>query len=49
MLLLKSLRRNLQELEVAHQLLKDMGRQLLQSEKRASIGQLAAGWGRTCN
>ncbi|TAN66498.1 MAG: hybrid sensor histidine kinase/response regulator [Methylobacter sp.] len=39
----ESLRRNLQELEATHQQLKDMGGKLLQSEKLASIGQLAAG------
>lgn len=38
-----SLRRNLAELEAAHQQLKEMSSQLLQSEKLASIGQLAAG------
>ena len=39
----ESLRRNLAELEKAHASLKEMGDQLLQSEKMASIGQLAAG------
>jgi signal transduction histidine kinase len=39
----ESLRRNLHELETAHQQLKAMSSQLLQSEKLASIGQLAAG------
>jgi signal transduction histidine kinase len=39
----ESLRRNLNELEAAHQQLKEMGSQLLQSEKLASIGLLAAG------
>jgi signal transduction histidine kinase len=39
----ESLRRNLHELETAHQQLKTMSSQLLQSEKLASIGQLAAG------
>ena len=36
-------RRNLAELEAAHAKLKEMSNQLLQSEKMASIGQLAAG------
>lgn len=39
----ESLRRHLQELETAHRQLQEMGSQLLQSEKLASIGQLAAG------
>jgi signal transduction histidine kinase len=39
----ESLRNNLHELETAHQQLKAMSSQLLQSEKLASIGQLAAG------
>ncbi len=38
-----NLRRNLVELETAHRQLQEMGSQLLQSEKLASIGQLAAG------
>jgi len=37
------LRQNLAELESAHGRLQEMSRQLLQSEKLASIGQLAAG------
>ena len=37
------LRQNLAELEAAHARLKEMGSQLLQAEKMASIGQLAAG------
>jgi len=37
------LRSNFAELEAAHAKLKEMGNQLLQSEKLASIGQLAAG------
>jgi signal transduction histidine kinase len=39
----ESLRRNLAALEAAHASLKEMGDQLRQSEKMASIGQLAAG------
>ena len=39
----ETLRGNLAELEEAHTKLKEMGSQLLQSEKLASIGQLAAG------
>jgi signal transduction histidine kinase len=39
----KALRRNFAELEAAHARLKQMSSQLLQSEKLASIGQLAAG------
>lgn len=39
----ESLRRHLQELEAAHQKLKEMSSQLLQAEKLASIGLLAAG------
>ncbi len=38
-----SLRSNLVALEEAHRQMKEMGSQLLQSEKLASIGQLAAG------
>jgi signal transduction histidine kinase len=37
------LRRNLAQLEAAHNTLKEMGSQLQQSEKMAAIGQLAAG------
>jgi signal transduction histidine kinase len=39
----ETLRRKLAELETAHATLKEMGDQLSQSEKMASIGQLAAG------
>lgn len=39
----EKLRSNFAELEVAHAKLKEMGNHLLQSEKLASIGQLAAG------
>lgn len=39
----EKLRSNFAELEAAHAKLKEMGNQLLQSEKLASIGQLAAG------
>jgi signal transduction histidine kinase len=39
----EALRRNLVELEAAHAKLKEMSSQILQSEKLASIGQLAAG------
>jgi two-component system, NtrC family, sensor kinase len=39
----EKLRQNLDELERAHARLKEMSSQLLQSEKLASIGQLAAG------
>jgi len=39
----ENLRQNLAELEAAHARLKEMSSQLLQSEKMASIGQLAAG------
>ncbi len=39
----EKLRSNFTELEAAHARLKQMGNQLLQSEKLASIGQLAAG------
>jgi signal transduction histidine kinase len=39
----ETLRSNLAELEAAHAKLKEMGSQILQSEKLASIGQLAAG------
>jgi signal transduction histidine kinase len=45
----ESLRSNLVELGAAHASLKDMGEQLLQSEKRASIGQLAAGMAHEIN
>ncbi|MFA6313351.1 MAG: ATP-binding protein [Sterolibacterium sp.] len=39
----EKLRRNLAELDAAHARLKEMSGQLLQSEKMASLGQLAAG------